>query len=585
MRRTFTYGCWMVVSVAALAGCTAVDRGDVDRTESALSAIPHYPHKAICADDHIPGHMHCMAHVRTDAAGKPMAAAAPQGFVPSDLVSAYNLPTTGGAGQTIAIIDAQDNPNAESDLAKYRSQFGLPACTTANGCFKKVGQDGSAKLPSPDSGWAGEIALDLDMASAVCPNCKILLVEATSATQDNLGTALNTAIAMGATVASNSYGGGEDSTVSSTDAQYFNHPGVAITVSSGDNGYGAQYPASSQYVIAVGGTSLAASSSTSRGWVEGVWGDASNSQGGAGSGCSADITKPSWQKDTGCKKRMIADVSAVADPNTGVAVYDTYGGAAAGATGWIVVGGTSASAPIVAATLALTGHNKDSAAFIYANTGNWYDVTSGTNGSCGANAYYCKAAAGYDGPTGWGTPNGQALGGTQSGTTGGTTGTSTTGGTTGGTTGTSTTGGTTGKGTTTGGTTGTSTTGGTTGGTTGTSTTGGTTGKGTTTGGTTGSSTTGGTTGKGTTTGGTTGSSTTGGTTGSSTTGGTTGSGGSCAHDVCSSGKKLKASCSTCATIVCDYGDYYYYPDSYCCNNRWDSICVSEAAEECGECN
>ncbi len=373
--------------------------------------------------------MHCLAHVRTDANGKPLATSTPQGFVPSDIVSAYNLPSTGGTGQTVAIIDAQDDPNAESDLAKYRSQFGLPVCSTANGCFKKVGQDGSSTLPTADSGWAGEISLDLDMVSAVCPNCKILLVEATSATQDDLGTALNTAISLGATVASNSYGGDEDSThLVDGLANTSTTPGVAITVSNGDSGYGAQYPASSQYVIAVGGTSLTKSSATSRGWVEGVWGTASNSEGGTGSGCSAYITKPSWQKDAGCSKRMVGDVSAVADPNTGVAVYDTYGGTSAGATGWIVVGGTSAASPIVAATLALTGHSKDNASFIYANTGNWYDVTSGTNGKCasGTDAYYCTAAAGYDGPTGWGTPNGAALAGTAGGTTGSaTTGTTT----------------------------------------------------------------------------------------------------------------------------------------------------------------
>src|SRR6185369_14902861 len=180
-----------------------------------------------------------------------------------------------------------------------------------------------------------------------CPKCKILLVEANSASMSDLGAAVNTAAALGATVISNSYGGSEDSSATSTDAQYFNHPGIAITVSSGDNGYGVEYPASSAHVIAVGGTSLAKSSST-RGWAEGAWN-------GAGSGCSKYVAKPSAQKDTGCTKRTVADVSAVADPNTGVAVYDTYGGASAGATGWVVYGGTSAAAPIVAAVLAASG--------------------------------------------------------------------------------------------------------------------------------------------------------------------------------------------------------------------------------------
>jgi len=325
-------------------------------------------------------------------------AATPSGYGPADLHSAYGLPSTGGSGATVAIVDAYDDPNAEADMAKYRSQYGLPSCTTANGCFRKVGQSGTSSLPSADAGWAEEISLDLDMVSATCPSCHVLLVEASSASMANLGKSVNTAVSLGAKYVSNSYGGGESSSDTSYDSSYFNHPGVAITVSAGDSGYGAEYPAASRYVTAVGGTSLRKDSS-SRGWTDTVWN-------GTGSGCSAYDGKPSWQKDTGCSRRSIADVSAVADPATGVAVYDTYGGD----TGWEVFGGTSASSPIIASVYALAGtpsSGSTPASFPYAHPGSLNDVVSGSNGSCSSSAsYLCKAGSGYDGPTGLGTPKG-----------------------------------------------------------------------------------------------------------------------------------------------------------------------------------
>ncbi|MEU6572952.1 S53 family peptidase [Streptomyces sp. NPDC046805] len=327
------------------------------------------------------------------------AAAAPAGYGPSSLQAAYNLPSaTGGSGQTVAIVDAYDDPNAEADLGVYRSQYGLPACTTANGCFKKVDQNGGTSYPRGDSGWAEEISLDLDMVSAACPNCKILLVEASSPTMTNLGTAVNTAVNQGAKFVSNSYGGGESASDTTYDSAYFNHPGVAITVSSGDGGYGVEYPAASRYVTAVGGTSLT-TSGTARGWTDTVWS-------GAGSGCSAYDAKPTWQTDSGCARRTVADVSAVADPNTGVAVYDSY----RSATGWMVFGGTSASAPLIAAVYALAGTPSAGsypASFPYAHTSALYDVTSGSNGTCSP-SYLCTGGAGYDGPSGLGVPNGTA---------------------------------------------------------------------------------------------------------------------------------------------------------------------------------
>ncbi|MEU1498110.1 putative Ig domain-containing protein [Streptomyces sp. NPDC005732] len=355
-----------------------------------------------------PGHAACFAQRRTDieqklAAAVSADAAAVSGLSPANLHSAYNLPSTGGSGLTVAVVDAYNDPNAESDLATYRSQFGLSACTKANGCFKQVSQTGSTtSLPTNDSGWAGEEALDIDMVSAVCPNCNIILVEATSPTDANLGTAENEAVALGAKFVSNSWGGGESSSQTGEDTSYFKHPGVAITVSSGDEAYGAEYPATSQYVTAVGGTALSTSSGT-RGWTESVWKTSSTE--GTGSGCSAYDPKPSWQTDTGCSRRMEADVSAVADPATGVAVYDTYGG-----SGWAVYGGTSASAPIIAGVYALAGTPGSGdypAKYPYAHTAGLYDVTSGNNGSC-STAYFCTATTGYDGPTGWGTPHGTA---------------------------------------------------------------------------------------------------------------------------------------------------------------------------------
>ena len=346
-----------------------------------------------------PGHFTCFAEVQTDTVQAFVAAQAnPAGLGPADLQNAYKLPpATAGAGATVAIVDAFDDPKAESDLATYRSQFGLPPCTTANGCFRKVNQTGAASpLPKADAGWAGEISLDVDMVSAVCPMCKILLVES-NGPDNSLFTAIDTAAKMGARYISNSWGGSESPGQDTFDQQHLNKPGVAITASSGDGGFGVIHPASSRFVTAVGGTSLRRSSNA-RGWTETAWN-------GAGSGCAAQSPKPSWQHDTGCARRTVADVSAVADPATGVAVFLTFGG-----NGWSVFGGTSASSPIIASVYALAGtpaSNTTPASYPYAHTGNLFDVTSGSNGSCSP-AYLCHAGTGFDGPTGLGTPNGVA---------------------------------------------------------------------------------------------------------------------------------------------------------------------------------
>ncbi len=351
----------------------------------------HHPEK-VCSGPTAPGFARCHSQVHVDdATGKPFVTGGPAGYGPTDLQSAYAL-STKGSGTTVAIVDAFDDPNAEGDLAAYRSQYGLSACTTANGCFQKVDQSGG----NGNTGWGEEISLDLDMVSAICPTCHILLVEATSNSFNDLAAAVDTAAGTRGVVAiSNSYGGGEWNGEQSFQSHY-NHPGVAITVSSGDNGYGVEFPAASQYVTAVGGTSLTRASNA-RGWTETVWS-------GAGSGCSVYVAKPSWQHDTGCQRRTVADVSAVADPNTGVAVYDTYG-----TGGWLIFGGTSVASPIIASVYALAGNTGTIAygsfPYLHDTPATINDVTRGSNGRCRP-SYLCTARSGYDGPTGLGTPKG-----------------------------------------------------------------------------------------------------------------------------------------------------------------------------------
>ena len=325
------------------------------------------------------------------------------GWSPADLQSAYNL-SAGSGTPTVAIVDAYDNPNAASDLATYRSEWGLPACGA--GCFTKINQNGGTTPPAADSGWGEEIALDLDMVSSACPNCNILLVEANSNSFTDLMKAVDTAAGWSGVVAvSNSYGANEFSTETNYDT-HFNHPGIAVTVSSGDNGYGTEYPASSRWVTATGGTSLNRSSS-------GVWSQTAWS--GAGSGCSAYEPKQSWQSSlpTACGRRTVADVSSVSNPNTGVAVYDTFSD-----PGWMVFGGTSAAAPFIAGVYAVGGTKPLTYAAQWPYSYGSYpssltDVTSGSNGRCttgrkgsSSTAYLCTAGPGYDGPTGLGTPNG-----------------------------------------------------------------------------------------------------------------------------------------------------------------------------------
>jgi subtilase family serine protease len=348
------------------------------------------------------GYVACDARVRTDANLKPLATQGPTGYSPAQLRSAYGITGSGSAATTVAIVDAYANPNAAGDLAAYRGALGVASLTP--GQFTQMNQNGgSITTVSGNTGWGQEEMLDLEMVSAICPACKILYVGANSALFSDLATAVDQAVAAGATVVSNSYGGNEFPTESSLAVSY-NHPGVAITVSSGDSGYGAQAPAAFNTVTAVGGTHLTLNPNGTRN-TETVWS-------GAGSGCSAYIAKPSWQPAASCvTKRTIADVSAVADPATGVSVYDSYG--STGGNNWYVFGGTSVAAPIIGGVYAVSGNTAGvPASLAYsAPAGSLFDVTSGSNGRCtrgknSAGAYLCTGVVGYDGPTGNGTPNG-----------------------------------------------------------------------------------------------------------------------------------------------------------------------------------
>jgi subtilase family serine protease len=381
----------ILVTAGLLSGAVASASPTKPKTTTTRTSVCKHVHNA---------RVRCFAirvdHVRK---GRVRHESTPIGYGPAGLQAAYALPSsTAGSQQTVAVIDGYDDPTAEHDLGVYRTQYGLPPCTTANGCFRKLDQSGAHHYPQADGGWAQEISLDLDMVSAICPLCHVMLVEATTTSMANLGAAVDTAVRLGANAVSNSYGGPDAS--DRNYGRYYHHSGVAITASAGDSGFGVSYPASSKWVTAVGGTTLKRSSST-RGFTESAWSD-------GGSGCSSEnIT--TWQPiaTTECPDRAVADVSAVADPATGVAVYDSY--AFQGTSGWLTFGGTSASSPIIAAVYALAGNTSDvnSGAYLWSHHSWLRDVTSGSNGTC-STARWCNARAGWDGPTGWGTPNGVA---------------------------------------------------------------------------------------------------------------------------------------------------------------------------------
>jgi hypothetical protein len=360
-------------------------------------------------------------HHHAPAAPAPVApAAAPQGSMsqtpanapgagtPAYLQQAYDLTylsQTAGARDTVAIVDAGDDINAQLDLATYRSNYGLPPCTAGNGCLSKVNQSGAASpLPAPaGSGWETEISLDLDAVSALCPNCHILLVEANSSSLTDLDAGIAAAVGLGANQVSNSWAG-----TASGPFGVSSFPGAAIIAATGDHGYvGAgvdNYPAAFPGVTAAGGTTLsgAAGGTSKRGYTESAWSLNSSGTGwGGGSGCDTQEPKPTYQTDTGCPGRSYADLSADANPDTGLKVYDSGGG------GWLVVGGTSLATPLIAAFEAVTGVNGASAQWAYSDSALLNDPVAGSTGSCAALiAYICNAGTGYDGPTGIGSISG-----------------------------------------------------------------------------------------------------------------------------------------------------------------------------------
>ncbi|RQZ38911.1 peptidase S8/S53 subtilisin kexin sedolisin [Burkholderia sp. Bp9090] len=334
------------------------------------------------------------------------------GLTPALTRHAYGFDTIAnqGDGMVVAIVDAYDDPRIESDLGVFSNAFSLPACTTANGCFTKVYARGAR--PRADSGWALEISLDVEWVHAIAPKARIVLVEAASASFNDLMAAVDVAVKRGASVVSMSFGGNEFNSETGFDS-HFNVSGVTFVASSGDSGTGTEYPAASPYVVAVGGTTL--STDVSGAYVgEATW---SGSGGGVSSVEGEPAGQTAWPVPV-AGKRGVPDVSYDANPSSGFAVYDsvTYQGQA----GWFQVGGTSAGAPQWSALVAIANSMRAAAGksplsgtynTLYtvgknAYGSGYHDVTTGSNGSCGS---ICNAAGGYDYVTGLGSPQAPAL--------------------------------------------------------------------------------------------------------------------------------------------------------------------------------
>lgn len=338
----------------------------------------------------------------------------PTGITPSQLLKFYGIGANQGAGATIAIVDAYDNPNIAMDLTYFSNTFGLPvppACSRdssgnpilINGCFAKVYASGSK--PRSNSGWALEIALDVQWAHVVAPAANILLVEASSNSMSTLMAAVDKAVQLHASVVSMSWGGREFSSESSYDS-HFNKTGVTFFASSGDSGSGPDYPAVSPYVVAVGGTTATMASDGTY-ISETAWS-------GSGGGLSLYEPRPSVQQPyVSSSNRGNPDVAYIADPNTGFPVYDSYG--YYGQRGWFEVGGTSAGSPQWAALFAIANTQRATSltgldpVYNAANTyysSAFHDITTGSNGTCGS---LCNAGPGYDFVTGLGSPVAQNL--------------------------------------------------------------------------------------------------------------------------------------------------------------------------------
>jgi subtilase family serine protease len=375
------------VTIAAGLAAGAIQASASPAVDQSTGSLVPVGARNVCHPGH--GLASCLAQVAVNRSGNVIQSGEPlaSAFTPHMLEQAYDVTGLESGGRTVAIVDAYGYPSLESDLGVFRSTYKLGSCTTGNGCLTIEGQDGGAPPSGGNTDWDLEQALDVDIVSSICPDCKILMVEASS----DLGQAENTAAATPGVVAiSNSYIEGNQANQSA-----YHHPGIAITAGTGDDGYtGGEYPASDTYVTAVGGTSLF-SAQNKRGFTETAWG-------GAGSGCGVNPVGK-WQKKvkTTCQTKANSDVSAAADPNNGgLNVYDTYGYG-----GFIQVGGTSEATPLIASIYALSGDTKGNAVSIpYKNTKHLYDITAGSNGGCGSPL--CQAGKGWDGPTGLGTPDG-----------------------------------------------------------------------------------------------------------------------------------------------------------------------------------
>ncbi len=359
-------------------------------------------HKPVCPGQESEDTVRCHSRIVVGANGAPKKGI--NGLTPAKFHIAYGSQTTTSTSKIIAISIAYDNPTILTDLNAYSQQFSiptLPACvgpigSSAVPCFKKTDQNGGTTFPQSNPNWNLEGSMDAEVAHAMCQNCSILFVEANDNGLDNMMMTIDQAVAQGANVVNASWGLSEFYTEANYNP-HLNHPGVAIVFSSGDNGYGVQYPAASNFVTAVGGTTLNFSGNGS--YVgETAWS-------GSGSGCSAYESKPAWQTDSQCSMRTVADVSAVANPATGAAIKS--------GNSWYTVGGTSLAAPIIVGAFALAPAIPSftvAASLPYSNTNsaNTHDIISGSNGSCG-NSYLCTAITGFDGPTGFGTPKNSSL--------------------------------------------------------------------------------------------------------------------------------------------------------------------------------
>jgi len=400
MLRRLVVAVGAIVLVAAVPAAQAV-AGAHARARGAVHV------KRACAVPTSAGEAACYALVRTDAGGRPLVSTAlPKGYGPAQFHTGYDLPTTTGTPQTIAIVDAFAEPNIVSDLNTYDATYGLPkfklcANLAQHDCLAVLNQNGKKKpRPATNGGWGLEIALDVETAHEICQNCRINLYESNNESFKSLETSVDTAAAQGADVISNSYGNfGHDCAPNAA----YHHPGIAVTVSAGDDGFGVSCPAVMNTVVAVGGTRLNLDRSNHY-LSESVWA-------GSGSGCSTKNTARPWQTDESTwgaiacgTGRGMNDVAADASPATGAAVYDTFGFG-----GWVTVGGTSVSSPLIAGVYALAG-NASSFAYparsVYLAPGSdLHDVTTGNDGAC-THLLQCHAGAGFDLPTGVGTPKG-----------------------------------------------------------------------------------------------------------------------------------------------------------------------------------